>query len=186
MNGNSKIAALPLNVIEKLNDRLDAGQKGPQILTWLNALPEVRDCLRQQWQGVPVSKQKLSGWRNGGYRRWGLLGNIGGYSGEFSADHWDDFPASQVTKNLAMSLSARYAKILSTWDGNANQTVETELRLLRGITKDLALLHTTLTLADTPPTIECLQNKLGIKLTEHFTGQSVNPRRQPVQSSRSR
>ena len=65
---NGKIARLPRLVREKLNERLERSEPGPQLLDWLNALPEVREILRRDFAGVPVSKQNLSQWRRGGFQ----------------------------------------------------------------------------------------------------------------------
>jgi hypothetical protein len=65
-----KIARLPGNIREELNIRLDDGQEADEILTWLNALPEVREILANQFEGSPISPQNLSAWRHGGFQEW--------------------------------------------------------------------------------------------------------------------
>jgi hypothetical protein len=52
------------------NLRLQDGEGGPAVLDWLNSLPQVQEIVREQFGGVPVSKQNLSEWRAGGYQDW--------------------------------------------------------------------------------------------------------------------
>lgn len=65
-----KIASFPAAIREELNTRLFDGQRGPVILPWLNALPEVQRILDEQWGEQPVTVQNLSEWRKGGYAEW--------------------------------------------------------------------------------------------------------------------
>ena len=67
---NGKIAALPEDVRLELNDRLINGAKGPELLPWLNSLPEVRDVLDRHFAGRNINHQNLTAWRGGGYRDW--------------------------------------------------------------------------------------------------------------------
>jgi hypothetical protein len=65
-----KIASLPAQIREEVNQRLYNGEQAPQILPWLNAHPDVLRVLDERWGEQPVSPQNLSEWRNGGYRDW--------------------------------------------------------------------------------------------------------------------
>lgn len=46
------------------------GQRGPQLLPWLNAMPAVLEVLDQHWGEEPITAQNLSDWRQGGYQDW--------------------------------------------------------------------------------------------------------------------
>jgi hypothetical protein len=70
MTRNGKIARLPCEVRELLNQRLRDGVGGLAVLDWLNGLPEVQEIIQEDFGGVPISKQNLSEWRAGGYREW--------------------------------------------------------------------------------------------------------------------
>ena len=70
MSRVGKIARLPAPVREALNRRLHNGEQGPQILPWLNALPETQSLLTDFYQGKEINPQNLSDWRTGGYRDW--------------------------------------------------------------------------------------------------------------------
>jgi len=67
-----KIARLPHTLREQLNHRLADGELGPGLLRWLNGLEEVQECLKEHFDGRPVSGQNLTEWRQGGYRDWEL------------------------------------------------------------------------------------------------------------------
>ena len=67
---NGKIARLPKEVREQLNYRLENGWSGTRLVKWLNELPEVRQVLREEFHGHPISAQNLSQWREGGYLDW--------------------------------------------------------------------------------------------------------------------
>ena len=67
---NGKIARLPARLREQVNRRLHDGETAPQILAWLNALPEVLKVCETHFSGELVSPQNLSAWRNGGFQIW--------------------------------------------------------------------------------------------------------------------
>ncbi len=39
-------------------------------MKWLNELPPVKEVLREEFNGRPISEQNLSQWREGGYLDW--------------------------------------------------------------------------------------------------------------------
>ncbi len=65
-----KIARLPKAILDQLNHRLDNNEVAEPLLAWLNELPEVKQVLAAQFEGVPLSKQNLSQWRKSGFREW--------------------------------------------------------------------------------------------------------------------
>jgi len=70
MTNPGKISRLPRDIRDELNRRLDDGQPGPQILSWLNRDKTVKKILAGQFGSKPVSKQNLAAWRNGGFQQW--------------------------------------------------------------------------------------------------------------------
>ena len=66
----SKISRLPRSVRDDLNRRLDDGERGAAITTWLNAVPAVKKIIDRDYEGVPVSDQNLSVWRETGFFRY--------------------------------------------------------------------------------------------------------------------
>ena len=75
MTRKSKIARLPNDIREQINSRLQDGEEGKSILTWLNSLPEVQTILADLFDGRPVNHANFSGWKLGGYRDWLLRQN---------------------------------------------------------------------------------------------------------------
>jgi hypothetical protein len=75
MARKGKIAGLPREIREELNERLADGQQGPVILPWLNALPAVRERLAVRARAdsgevAEITDGNLSEWRAGGYQEW--------------------------------------------------------------------------------------------------------------------
>jgi hypothetical protein len=67
---NGKIARLPLAIRQELNQRLQNGEPGKDLVPWLNSLPEVQAVLAAQFNGQPILKQNLAAWKQGGYEDW--------------------------------------------------------------------------------------------------------------------
>jgi len=67
---NGKIARLPRPVRDELNQRLDNGETGRQLIAWLNALPAVQAVLLVHFEGSPINEQNLSAWKLGGFADW--------------------------------------------------------------------------------------------------------------------
>jgi hypothetical protein len=65
-----KLARLPAKTREAVNRRLHDGETAAQILTWLNALPEVMKAMELHFSSEPISPQNLSAWRAGGFQKW--------------------------------------------------------------------------------------------------------------------
>jgi hypothetical protein len=70
MARNGKIARLPRHIRDQLNCRLDDGESGVHLAEWLNALPEVRQVLEQDFAGRPINEQNLTEWKQGGFLTW--------------------------------------------------------------------------------------------------------------------
>jgi hypothetical protein len=64
-----KIAQLPKPIRDDLNRRLQNGRQGPELLAWLNELPETREIL-PEFNDQPINKSNLSDWRHGGFLEW--------------------------------------------------------------------------------------------------------------------
>jgi hypothetical protein len=70
MTRNGKIARLPLPIREELNQRLQNGEPGNQLVEWLNSLPEVQAVMKAEFDGQPIAENNLSAWKTGGYLAW--------------------------------------------------------------------------------------------------------------------
>ena len=65
-----KIGRLPKDCRHELGHRIENGQPGTEIVSWLNAQPEVREILDAQFAGRPISEQNLSDWKQSGHLEW--------------------------------------------------------------------------------------------------------------------
>jgi hypothetical protein len=147
MTRNGKIARLPTDIRDELNQRLENGEEASTLLPWLNALPEVQTILKENFDGAPITKQNLSEWRQGGFREWQIRRELIVQARHLSdsaeeMDEYVDIPL--LAGNLAALLAARYAALLNTWDGEPDPKFEDKLRLLRGLNRDIALLQKTM------------------------------------------
>ena len=69
-NRTGKIARLPENLRQELNERLSHGEAGESLPVWLNGLPEVQAMVNAEFEGVPIGDDNISQWRKGGYLDW--------------------------------------------------------------------------------------------------------------------
>lgn len=70
MKRNGMIARLPVEIRQKLNQRLQDGENGREVIAWLNSNEEVKAVLAGEFGGNEISDTNLSQWRQGGYRDW--------------------------------------------------------------------------------------------------------------------
>jgi hypothetical protein len=108
MTRRGKIARLPDNIREQINSRLNDGEDGKSILSWLNALPEVQTVLSKLFQGRPVNHTNLSDWRLGGYRDWVLRQD----TLDFARDLHNKDPQRQSARSLLHHATVQYAAAL--------------------------------------------------------------------------
>ena len=143
MNRNGKIARLPRDLRDQLNQRLADGEQGVTLLPWLNGLPDVKELLALHFEGSPISKQNLSEWRSGGFAEWEARQDIFAQTNDLSADAADLSKSTQgvLADDLATLLAARYAALLHTWKGEVNKKLTGKLRVLHGLTSDVAKLR---------------------------------------------
>ncbi len=65
-----KIARLPARIREEVCRRINDGESGKKILPWLNSLPETKQLLEEDFEGVRVNDMNLTNWRHTGYAQW--------------------------------------------------------------------------------------------------------------------
>lgn len=70
MGRHGKIQSLPADIRAEVHTRLYNGQGAPDILPWLNGLPEVQAHLAARFAGQPVSDSNLSEFRTGAHAAW--------------------------------------------------------------------------------------------------------------------
>ncbi len=141
---NGKIARLPRQIRDQLNQRLEQSEPSPQLLDWLNALPEVKKLLHKDFAGVPISRQNLSEWRQGGFQeslaRRDLCGEVQDVT-HLADDLADASPDGVLADYLAMVLTARFAGFLSRWNGEVDEPFEAKARVLNGLCRSVVQLQ---------------------------------------------
>jgi hypothetical protein len=141
---NGKIARLPRALREQLNQRLDDDQDGPEILDWLNALPETQALLREHFQGISVSKQNLSEWRLGGFAEWLLRRDLQAHVQgllEAGQDIQENQTPARVVDAVALVLAARFGALLTHWNGEVDEQVQARARLLIEVSRSVVNLQ---------------------------------------------
>jgi hypothetical protein len=140
---NGKIARLPCSIRELLNQRLERAQPSPKLLDWLNALPEVQEVLQQDFDGEPVSRQNLSQWRQGGYQDWVARADL--WAGirnlyDFAEDMEEGREVEKADK-VTTVLTARFADLLTRWNGECTREFEAKARALNGLCRSVTRLQ---------------------------------------------
>jgi hypothetical protein len=141
---NGKIARLPRPLREELNRRLDQAAQSPELLDWLNNLPEVKSILARYFGGSPITKQNLSRWRRGGFQETILRRELLEESRAAGKDLQeaagpDGF--SGVAAKINTVLAAHYGRILMHWNGAVNTDFSARVQTLNSISGNLARLQ---------------------------------------------
>lgn len=141
MGNIGKIGRLPVAIREELNRRLQDNRPGDELLEWLNALPEMKSTLAKEFDGQPISQQNLSNWKCGGYRRWEREQEAVRVAGEAASASSAVRAAAKgsLGDQLATMLTARYAALLSEWEGGLAD--EKSLESLRALCVDVVRLR---------------------------------------------
>lgn len=138
-----KIARLPRAVRERLNQRLDQGCGGEELLPWLNGLKETKQLLKHDFDNRPISKQNLSDWRKGGYAEWCLRRELEEEVGTMAGHARDLSGAANrfIADDLVTLFTARYASLLMRWDGEVSEAFDLRVRLFSRMRRDLLRLQ---------------------------------------------
>jgi hypothetical protein len=136
MTRRGKIARLPDHIREQINSRLNNGEDGKSILSWLNALPEVQTVLSKLFQGCPVNHTNLSDWRSGGYRDWVLRQD----TLNFARDLHNQDPQRQSTRSLLQHATIQYAAAIKALLTNELDP-KVKWKRLRELSADATHLH---------------------------------------------
>ena len=65
-----KISRLPAELRNEVCVRLHNGETSATILPWLNSQAEAVKIISEQFEGVAITPQNLSEWKNGEYKKW--------------------------------------------------------------------------------------------------------------------
>jgi hypothetical protein len=141
---NGKIARLPRSIRNQLNERLDRSEESPQLLDWLNALPEARKVVKDHFAGVPISKQNLSEWRQGGFEEWLARRDLCEDARDLTelAEEMDDSDSHMVlADDVAQVLAARFGSLIANWNGEVDAKFEATSRVLNRLCRSVVQLQ---------------------------------------------
>jgi len=141
---NGKIARLPRSVREQLNERLEQSDESPELLAWLNALPEVKSVLEEHFGGVQLNKMNLTRWRQGGFQEWLARRDFREEirsAGEFSEELREQCSLKPVADNAAIVLAAQFAGFISRWNGQTDKNIKAKANLLNGLCSSVVRLQ---------------------------------------------
>ena len=110
MSRIGKIARLPQNIRDQINEKLHNGIHGVEILYWLNELPVVQAIMQEGFGGEPISPQNLSNWNQGGYLDWVAQKEIELHTRDIFASI---ATAGSFASHMAKTIMARYAALLA-------------------------------------------------------------------------
>ncbi len=65
-----KIAKLPKFVRNELGQRIENGVPGVELVEWLNSRLDVKDVLKEYFDGRAINQQNLTEWKQGGHLEW--------------------------------------------------------------------------------------------------------------------
>lgn len=128
-----KIARLPLEIRQQLNDRLRNGEPGAQLVNWLNSLPEVQAAMQAEFDAKPIREQNLSQWRKGGYAQWLEMQEAVERAGPVAAEanKFAEAAGKPVTDVMTTWLSARYVIASKQWEDAHRDSPDHHARFLR-------------------------------------------------------
>ena len=145
MKRTGKIARLPHQLRDQLNQRLHNGEPGVDLIKWLNSLPEVQAILAEHFAGVPISPQNLSEWNNGGFLDWLTTQELLEDAREFAANTAElpGFTDGHLADCLAHAITARYAVLLGKMplEGALNPDLLARFNLLHRLDRHVARLQ---------------------------------------------
>jgi hypothetical protein len=141
---NGKIARLPRSIRNELNERLERSEESPQLLEWLNALPEVQKVVKDHFGGVPISKQNLSEWRQGGFEEWRARRDLceDALDVRQLSEEMDDEDSQMVlADDVAQVLAARFGSLIANWNGKVDEKFEAKSRVLNRLCRSVVQLQ---------------------------------------------
>jgi hypothetical protein len=141
---NGKIARLPRSIRHQLNLRLDQSEPSPELLAWLNALPEVKEIVQKEFGGAPLSKQNLYQWRKGGFEEWLARHTLAEDARDVSelAEKVNNPETTGVlADDAAMVLAARFGVLIAHWNGEVDPRFEAKARVLTRLSRSVVELQ---------------------------------------------
>ena len=141
---NGKIARLPRQVREELNQRLADGEIGRQLVDWLNALPEVQAVLAAHFGARPITDANLTLWKQGGFEDWLRHEETRAWASQFveeSVDPEDAAGGSRLAERVAVPVLMQLARLLE--KATATDDLAEQRKTIFGVSQELARLSRT-------------------------------------------
>jgi len=138
---HGKISRLPHHLREQIHLRLRDGQKGQQIVAWLNSNPEVLPILAADFAGRLITEPNLSEWKKRHHPAWLHQQDALAQAGRFMADSRELAQAGEgaVTDNLATFVASHYA--LAILKPPADADASEHFKRLRALCHDVTALR---------------------------------------------
>ena len=129
-----KIARLPYQVRNELNQRLLNNVPGPELVAWLNSREDVQAVLKARFESRPITEDNLSEWRRGGFEDWLRFQETRDWIAELvgkSSDTLQETEALAVTDWLSTPLAIAIGQCIHDLTTNGTpQTLEQRKNLL--------------------------------------------------------
>lgn len=138
-----KIARLPKEIRERLNQHLEAGMPAHKLLDWLHRHVEVLEVLVRDFGGRKISEQNLSEWRQGGFQDWLALQErkVQLRLIDEQAEDLQGSVKSGLTDRLALLLTARYAEMVAELSGQLDMSKARDREKLRQLCEEVTALR---------------------------------------------
>jgi hypothetical protein len=143
MTRTGKIARLPKAIRDELNQRLENGELGVYLVEWLNTLPEVQQVLTERFDGRPINEVNLTEWKGGGYLDWLAQQDTRACAQNLAEEATGLKAATDgaMAEHLGTVLAARYAQLLTGWNGEVDEAFRTKLRGLQLLCHNITLMR---------------------------------------------
>jgi hypothetical protein len=137
-----KIARLPRPIREQLNQRLENGESGVELVAWLNGQRKVQSVMKARFGGRSISEQNLSEWKQGGYIEWQAHQESLDFARELAAnaDELNKEAGDSLADTISPLLAGRYAAMLKAASSINGQTAD-DWKLLRELCSDVVALR---------------------------------------------
>ena len=140
MTRTGKIARLPREIRQTLNERLRAGETARNLVDWLNDFPVVQTIMACEFDGQPIREQNVSEWRKGGYQEWLQQENALEMAVRLgqTAERWQAAGQLSMTEMLAFWLMSQFVAATGEIAGMEG---EKKWQFLNKMSANLAKLH---------------------------------------------
>jgi len=141
---NGKIARLPRDIRDELNQRLDCSAESPELLHWLNARPEVKKVIKNHFGGAPINKQNISAWRQGGFQEWLARRDFCEDTRDLAHlvnEMGEECFEGVLADDAATVLAARFGVLIAKWDGAVDEKFEAKARVLNQLCRSVVQLQ---------------------------------------------